>query len=49
VLYEGEFGIEIDTGRYKVGNGVSPWNNLPYCENSYIECTNFTFDKDGAV
>lgn len=24
------FGFESDTGRFKVGDGVSDWNSLPY-------------------
>lgn len=30
VLDIGEIGIETDTGRSKVGDGVTAWNNLPY-------------------
>ena len=30
VLLVGEIGIEIDTGKLKVGNGVTPWNSLSY-------------------
>lgn len=30
VLARGEFGVEIDTFKLKVGNGVSVWNDLPY-------------------
>ena len=26
----GELGIEIDTGRIKIGDGVTPWNSLKY-------------------
>ena len=33
ILLEGEMGIETDTRKYKVGNGVSAWTSLPY----YIE------------
>jgi hypothetical protein len=33
ILLEGEVGIETDTRKYKVGNGVSAWSALPY----YIE------------
>ncbi|MGA1296883.1 MAG: hypothetical protein ACO3X1_16375 [Burkholderiaceae bacterium] len=33
ILLEGEMGIEADTRKYKVGNGVSAWTALPY----YIE------------
>lgn len=30
VLYLGEVGYETDTGRIKVGDGSTVWNNLPY-------------------
>lgn len=30
ILGEGEPGFERDTGRLKVGNGVTPWNELGY-------------------
>lgn len=30
VLGPGEPGIEIDTGWFKIGDGVTPWNDLPY-------------------
>lgn len=30
VLIKGEMGIEIDTGLLKVGNGTSPFTELPY-------------------
>lgn len=30
VLEAGEAGVEIDTGRQKLGNGVASWNSLPY-------------------
>lgn len=30
VLREGEAAYEIDTNRIKIGDGVTPWNNLPY-------------------
>ena len=29
VLAEGEAGYAIDTGVFKIGNGVTPWNTLP--------------------
>lgn len=29
-LASGEMGLEIDTGRFKVGNGQTPWNGLVY-------------------
>ena len=30
VLAIGEFGYETDTTYYKIGNGTTPWNSLPY-------------------
>jgi hypothetical protein len=30
ILGAGEFGIERDTNKFKIGNGVSGWNALPY-------------------
>lgn len=30
VLGPGEMGYEIETGRLKIGDGVTPWNSLPY-------------------
>ncbi|QDH70835.1 tail fiber domain-containing protein [Marilutibacter alkalisoli] len=30
VLFEGEFGLELDTGKLKIGDGSTPWNSLPY-------------------
>jgi hypothetical protein len=30
ILAEGEFGLETDTSRYKIGNGSSNWNALSY-------------------
>ncbi len=34
VLRNGERGYERDTGRFKVGNGISAWNQLPYASPS---------------
>ncbi len=30
VLFNGQLGVETDTGKIKVGNGVTTWNALPY-------------------
>lgn len=30
VLFEGEAGHETDTGKWKLGDGVTAWNDLPY-------------------
>ena len=29
-LAEGELGLELDTGMFKVGNGIDNWNSLSY-------------------
>jgi hypothetical protein len=34
VLRNGELGIETDTKRGKVGDGVTKWNDLPYAFSS---------------
>ena len=30
VLADGEMGINTDTEQFKIGNGTTPWNSLPY-------------------
>lgn len=30
VLLDGEVGIEKDTNKIKIGNGINGWNSLPY-------------------
>lgn len=30
ILAEGELGVELDTGKFKLGDGVTAWNSLPY-------------------
>lgn len=30
ILLEGELGLETDTGKCKIGDGVHAWNDLPY-------------------
>jgi hypothetical protein len=32
VLAEGELGLELDTGLYKIGDGATAWNSLNYSE-----------------
>lgn len=29
-LAQGELGLELNTARYKIGNGSTAWNSLPY-------------------
>lgn len=30
ILDKGELGVETDTRRFKIGNGVNPWSELEY-------------------
>lgn len=30
VLAQGELGVELDTGKFKLGDGVRNWSDLPY-------------------
>lgn len=39
VLLKGEMGIEIDTKKFKFGDGSTPWNTLPY-SSSQLAVTN---------
>lgn len=34
VLAVAEFGIESDTGQFKIGDGITTWNSLPYANGS---------------
>ena len=36
ILGPGEPGFELDTGKLKVGNGVTPWNELPYVTDNIV-------------
>jgi len=30
ILAEGELAVELDTDKFKIGNGITYWNDLPY-------------------
>lgn len=30
ILFRGEFGFESDGSGFKIGDGITPWNELPY-------------------
>jgi hypothetical protein len=32
LLAQGEIGVELDTGRMKIGNGIDNWNSRPYAD-----------------
>lgn len=36
VLHAGEIGFVLDTQRFKIGNGLTSWNDLPYFDNHDI-------------
>jgi len=33
ILAQGEFGLEYDTNKFKIGNGINNWNDLGYGNN----------------
>lgn len=53
ILAQGEMGVELDTGKYKIGNGIQNWNDLYYPTNmgplSAIQDVLATDPADGAV
>lgn len=44
VLLEGEFGHEKDTQKFKIGDGVSYWTNLPYAEGAGLDAVRRAFE-----
>ena len=36
LLLQGEMGIETNTNRMKIGNGILRWNDLPYFPDSSV-------------
>ena len=32
LLAQGEIGLELDTNRQKIGNGIDEWSDLPYAD-----------------
>ena len=53
ILAIGEPGFEKDTNRLKIGDGVTPWNNLKYQDENKSEFFNaetiFDFPSEGRV
>lgn len=35
ILQLGEFGFAYDINQLKIGDGITPWNNLPYINEQY--------------
>jgi len=49
-LKQGEPGFEIDTGLLKFGDGITPWNELPYTTTSFYSATSsHRLDLDGRI
>lgn len=44
ILHEGEPGFELDTGRFKIGDGKTPYNTLPYSGGDEAESS--VIDRD---
>lgn len=40
VLGKGEIGVEIDTTKFKFGDGITAWNSLPYASGADIDLAN---------
>lgn len=38
-LAAGELGFELDTGKFKIGNGITAWNALNYTFTENLEVT----------
>lgn len=58
-LADGEIALERDTHRFKLGNGVDPWDKLPYSSATFAEdpvaflknlgLSNVVYRSDGLV
>lgn len=33
IIAEGELCVELDTSKFKIGDGIHHWNDIPYSEN----------------
>ena len=49
ILENGEPGFVLDENRFKIGDGVTPWNELPYIgeSNIFSGATKEDFPKEG--
>jgi len=43
ILKLGEPGYEIDTGYFKIGNGINNWDELPYANKNSMDANGLTF------
>lgn len=49
ILAKGEIGIEIDTKKFKIGDNVTAWNDLPYFASSSDPLAEDVLDRIGKV
>ena len=49
ILYKGDLGFESDTGLFKIGDGISTWNELNYSCANENEIEQILYSKDGKV
>lgn len=47
-LLVGEFGIEMDTGKFKIGDGLTAWTSLPYATYTVAQLI-ASFDAEGSA
>lgn len=40
ILAEGEIGLDLDLDKFKIGDGATAWNSLPFATNTPTEVTN---------
>lgn len=45
-LAPGEPGFELDTGRLKIGDGATPWNDLPYLGEDGSGVVSLSYSED---
>ena len=48
VLHAGEICVETDTGKYKIGNGSTNWNGLPYAGQNFPSGSSVYVLQNGA-
>lgn len=49
VLLVGEFGVEKDSGKFKIGDGTTSWNSLAYAPGCNYEVTVLKFVSNDEI
>ena len=49
VLLKGEIGVEVDTRRFKFGDGITSWSNLPYSDKPLSDLIAAEYDRATAT